>query len=100
MNVFVKRQRRSEEASSQQATDKLLSIVDETSLQNRSQLQNLIDELQQLQRRLDDNGKRVQQQIAEFAYFSQTTLEFAEQVRDGASDVKRLPNTEHREDGD
>jgi hypothetical protein len=39
---------------------------------------------------MDDQGKRVQQQITAFASLSQSTFEFAKHVRDGSSNVKTL----------
>jgi hypothetical protein len=76
------------------ATNKLLSIVSEKSQTAQADLERLIGELQQLRQNMDDKGKRVQQQITEFASLGQSTLEFANLVRDGASNVKASPNSE------
>jgi uncharacterized protein YoxC len=73
------------------ATNKLLSIVSEKSQTAQAELDRLIEELQQLRQNMDDKGKRVQQQITEFASLGQSTLEFANLVRDGASNVKTFP---------
>ena len=73
------------------ATKKLLSIVGEKSQTAQAELERLIGELQQLRQSMDDQGKRVQQQINEFTSLSQSTLEFAKLVRDGASNVKTFP---------
>jgi F0F1-type ATP synthase membrane subunit b/b' len=70
------------------ATNKLLSIVSEESQTAQAELDRLIEELQQLRQNMDDKGKWVKQQIAEFASVGQSTLEFAKLVRDGTSNVK------------
>ena len=87
MNAIVKIKNQPAEASDQ-ATNKLLSIVSENSLSAQAELEHLICELQQLRQGMDDQGKRVQQQINEFASLGQSTLEFAKLVRDGASSAK------------
>jgi hypothetical protein len=89
MNAIVKIKDQPTEAT-ENATNKLLSIVDEKSQTAKAELERLIGELQQLRQNMDDEGKRVQQQIAEFASLGQSTLEFAKLVRDGTSNVKML----------
>ena len=95
MNAFVKIEDQPTGAA-ENATNKLLSIVGEQSQTATAELERLIGELQQLRQTMDDEGKRVQQQIAEFASLGQSTLEFAKLVRDGTSHVKTLPNPEFR----
>jgi F0F1-type ATP synthase membrane subunit b/b' len=85
--------------AAENATNQLLSIVDEKSHTAKAELERLIGELQQLRQNMDDEGKRVQQQIAEFASLSQSTLEFAKLVRDGTSNVKPPPSPEVRGEG-
>jgi hypothetical protein len=87
MNAIVKVKDQPTEAA-ENATNKLLSIVDEKSQTAKAELERLIGELQQLRQNMDDEGKRVQQQIAEFAFLGQSTLEFAKLVRNGASSAK------------
>ena len=87
MNVHFKPKDQPTEAPDQ-ATNKLLSIIDQKSQAAKSELEHLIGELQQLRQGMDDQGKRVQQQINEFASLGQSTLEFAKLVRDGASSAK------------
>jgi hypothetical protein len=89
MNVHFKPKYQPAEAPDQ-ATNKLLSIVSENSLSAQAELEHLIGELQQLRQSVDDQGKRVQQQITAFASLGQSTLEFAKHVRDGSSNVKTL----------
>jgi hypothetical protein len=89
MNVYFKPKDQPTEGPDQ-ATDKLLSIVSENSLTARAELEHLIGELQQLRQNMDDQGKRVQQQITAFASLGQSTLEFAKHVREGSSNVKTL----------
>src|SRR6516165_2419894 len=89
MNAIVKIKNQPAEASDQ-ATNKLLSIVSEKSQTAQSELEHLIEELQRLRRSMDDEGKRVQQQITELASLSQSTFEFAKHVRNGSSNVKTL----------
>ena len=87
MNAIVRVKDHPTDAA-ENATNKLLSIIDEKSQAAKSELEHLIGELQQLRQGMDDQGKRVQQQITEFASLGQSTLEFAKLVRDGASSAK------------
>ena len=64
--------------------------VSEKSQTAQSELEHLIEELQRLRRSMDDEGKRVQQQITELASLSQSTFEFTKHVRNGSSNVKTL----------
>jgi F0F1-type ATP synthase membrane subunit b/b' len=89
MNAIVKVKDQPTEAA-ENATNQLLSIVDEKSHTAKAELERLIGELQQLRQNMDDEGKRVQQQITEFASLGQSTLEFAKLVRDGTTNVKTL----------
>jgi hypothetical protein len=89
MNAIVRAKDHPADAA-ENATNKLLSIVGEKSQAAKSELERLIGELQQLRQSMDDEGKRVQQQITEFASLGQSTLEFAKLVRDGTSNVKTL----------
>ena len=98
MNAIVKTMEQSTEAA-EKATNRLLSILGEKSQNAKSGLERLIGELQQLLQNMDDDGKRVQQQIAQFTSLSQSTLEFAKLVRDGTSNVKTLPSAEGRGEG-
>jgi vacuolar-type H+-ATPase subunit D/Vma8 len=98
MNAILKINDQPTDAA-ENATNKLHSIVSEKSQTAKAELDRLIAELQQLRQSMDDEGKRVQQQIAEFASLGQSTLEFAKLVGDGASNVKTLPNAEVRSEG-
>jgi hypothetical protein len=89
MNAIMKAKDQPTEAA-ENATNKLLSIVDEKSQTAKAELEHLIGQLQQLRQNMDDEGKRVQQQIAEFASLGQSTVEFTKLVRDGASNVKTV----------
>jgi hypothetical protein len=79
------------------ATNKLLSIVGEKSQTAQAELERLIGELHQLRQSMDDHGKRVRQQINEFASLGQSTLEFTKPVRDGASNPKTFAVRSERE---
>jgi hypothetical protein len=98
MNALVKIEDQPTEAA-ENATNKLLSILDEKSQTAKAELERLIGELQQLRQTMDDEGKHVQQEIAEFTSLSQSTLEFAKLVRDGTSNVKPPPSPEVRGEG-
>jgi F0F1-type ATP synthase membrane subunit b/b' len=97
MNAIVKTKEQPTETA-ENATNKLLSIMGEKSQTATAELERLIGELQQLRQTLDDDDKRVQQQIVEFASLGQSTLEFAKLVRDGTSNVS-LPSPEVRSEG-
>ena len=66
MNAIVRAKDHLTDAA-ENATNKLLSIIDQKSQAAKSELEHLIGELQQLRQGMDDQGKRVQQQITEFA---------------------------------
>jgi peptidoglycan hydrolase CwlO-like protein len=66
MNAIVRVKDHPTDAA-ENATNKLLSIVGEKSQTAQAELEHLIGELQQLRQSMDDQGKRVQQQITEFA---------------------------------
>jgi hypothetical protein len=87
MNAIVRVKDHPTDAA-ENATNKLLSIVGEKSQTAQAELEHLIGELPQLRQSMDDQGKRVQQQINQFASLGQSTLEFAKLVRDGASSGK------------
>jgi hypothetical protein len=87
MNAIVRAKDYPADAA-ENAINKLLSIVGEKSQTAQAELEHLVGELQQLRQSMDDQGKRVQQQITEFASLGQSTLEFAKLVRDGASSAK------------
>jgi tRNA uridine 5-carbamoylmethylation protein Kti12 len=86
MNAIVKTNDLPTETA-ENATNKLLSIVGENAHNAKVELERLIAEMQRLRQNMDDEGKRVQQQVAEFASLGQSTLEFAKLVRNGSSNI-------------
>jgi hypothetical protein len=94
MNAFLKTRARPAEDAGQKATDDLVSFVRNASETSTREIDHLIDELKGLQKRLDDEGNRVRQQIVDFASLNQSTLQLAKIVLDEVPTAKMLPNPE------
>jgi cell shape-determining protein MreC len=91
MSCFVKSRVGAQEGASEQATNDLLSFVQQASENSKREVDLLIDELRGLQKKLDNDREHVHQQIAEYTSLSQSTLQLTSIVLDGALAVKKLP---------
>jgi hypothetical protein len=79
---------------SKQATDNLLSFVQQTSERTKREIDRLINELMGLQKRLDDGRSRVQQQIANYTALNQSAAHLTQIALDGTIQVGNQASTE------
>jgi hypothetical protein len=77
---------------SEQATDDLSSLVHRVSGESTREIDYLVDGLKGLRRKLDDDGRRVQREIAEYASLSQSVIELTKIVSEGMPHVKTVPD--------
>jgi hypothetical protein len=96
MNAFLKTLAPPVEDAGQKATDDLVSFVHNASETSKREIDHLIDELKGLQKKLDDEGNRVRQQIVDYASLNQSAFQLIKIVLDEVpiANYKMLPNRE------
>jgi hypothetical protein len=77
---------------SEQATNDLSSLVHRVSGESTREIDYLIDGLKGLRRKLDDDGRRVQREIAEYASLTQSVIQLTKIVSEGMTHVKTVPD--------
>ena len=77
---------------SEQATDDLSSLVDRASGESTREIDYLIDGLKGLRKKLDDDGQRVQREIAEYSSLSQSVIQLTKIISEGMTHVKTVPD--------
>ena len=77
---------------SEQATDDLSSLVDRVSGESTREIDYLIDGLKGLRKKLDDDGQRVQREIAEYSSLSQSVIQLTKIISEGMTHVKTVPD--------
>jgi hypothetical protein len=77
---------------SEQATDDLSSLVDRASGESTREIDYLIDGLKGLRKKLDDDGQRVQREIAEYSSLSQSVIQLTKIISEGMTQVKTVPD--------
>jgi hypothetical protein len=90
MNTLVKFNVPQPDTPHQQAAGDLASLVSNASTVSKSELQTLIEELKALQQRMEDEGNRVRQRIAEYTQLNDETLELTKAIVDGAPHARKL----------
>ena len=75
-----------------QATDDLASLVHRVSGESTREIDYLIDGLKGLRKKLDDDGRRVQREIAEYTSLSQSVIQLTKIVSEGMTHVKTVPD--------
>jgi hypothetical protein len=90
MNTLVKFTPPQPDTPHQRAASGLVLFVSSASTHSKSELQNLIDELKALQQRMEDEGNRVRERIAEYAKLNDETLELTKAIVDGAPHAATL----------
>jgi hypothetical protein len=75
----------------EQATDDLSSLVDRVSGESTREIDYLIDGLKGLRKKLDDDGQRVQREIAEYSSLSQSVIQLTKIISEGMTHVKTVP---------
>jgi hypothetical protein len=76
----------------EQATDDLSSLVDRVSGESTREIDYLIDGLKGLRKKLDDDGQRVQREIAEYSSLSQSVIQLTKIISEGMTQVKTVPD--------
>jgi hypothetical protein len=76
----------------EQATDDLSSLVDRVSGEWTREIGYLIDGLKGLRKKLDDDGQRVQREIAEYSSLSQSVIQLTKIISEGMTQVKTVPD--------
>jgi len=69
----------------EQATDDLSSLVHRVSGESTREIDYLIDGLKGLRKKLDDDGERVQREIAEYSSLSQSVIQLTKIISEGLS---------------
>ena len=77
---------------SEQATDDLSSLVHRVSGESTREIDYLIDGLKGLRKKLDDDGRRVQREIVEYASLSQSVIQLTKIISEGVTHVKTVPD--------
>ena len=78
--------------TSEQATSDLSSLVYRVSGESTREIDHLIDGLKHLRQKLDDDGRRVQREIVEYASLSQSVIQLTKIVSEGMTHVKEVPD--------
>ena len=74
----------------EQATDDLSSLVDRVSGESTREIDYLIDGLKGLRKKLDDDGERVQREIAEYSSLGQSVIQLTKIISEGMTHVKTV----------
>ena len=77
---------------SEQATDDLSSLVHRVSGESTREIDYLIDGLKGLRKKLDDDGQRVQREIAKYSSLSQSVIQLTKIISEGMTRVKTVPD--------
>jgi hypothetical protein len=76
----------------EQATEDLSSLVHRVSGESTREIDYLIDGLKGLRKKLDDDGERVQREIAEYSSLSQSVIQLTKIISEGMTHVKTVPD--------
>ena len=76
---------------SEQATNDLSSLVHRVSDESTREIDYLVDGLQGLRKKLDEDRRRVQREIADYASLSQSVIQLTKIVSEGMTHVKKVP---------
>jgi hypothetical protein len=77
---------------SEQATNDLSSLVHRVSDESTREIDYLVDGLKGLRKKLDEDGRRVQREIADYASLSQSVIQLTKIVSEGMTHVKTVPD--------
>src|SRR6185437_9300318 len=70
--------------------NELVSMISQISFRSVQEIDHLIDGLQGIRQKLDDDGDRIQRQIGEYVTFSQSIVDLAKIVSDGMAAIKTM----------
>jgi hypothetical protein len=69
--------------------EQAFSLIGRVTLESTCEIDRLIDDLNKLRRRLEDEGNRVQRDVADHSAFSQSVIQLTKIVSDSMAHVKR-----------
>ena len=72
-------------------TFELASQISQISFRSVQEIDHLIDGLQGVRKKLDDDGDRIQRQIGEYVTFSQSIVDLAKIVTEAMTAINELP---------
>ena len=70
-------------------SEQIFSLMGRVTLESTLEIDRLIDDLSKLRRKLEDEGNRVQRDLADHASFSQSVIQLTKIVSDNMAHVKR-----------
>jgi hypothetical protein len=70
-------------------SEQIFSLMGRVTLESTLEIDRLIDDLSKLRRKLEDEGNRVQRDLADHASFSQSVVQLTKIVSDSMAHVKR-----------
>lgn len=83
---------RQPENMSEQAVGDLSALVRRVSSKSTREVDQLIDGLKSLRKKLDDSAHRVQREIVEYASLSQAVIQLTRIVSEGMTHVEKVPD--------
>jgi hypothetical protein len=75
---------------SEERNVELASQISQISFQSVQEIDRLIDGLQGIRQKLDDDGDRIQRQIGQYVSFSQSIVDLTKIVSDGMTAIKTM----------
>jgi len=69
---------------------RLASMISQISFQSVQEIDRLIDGLQGVRQKLDDDGDRIQREIGKYVSFSQSIVDLTKIVTDGMTAIKTI----------
>ena len=77
-------------SESKELNVELASMISQISFQSAQEIDHLIDGLQGIRQKLDDDGDRIQRQIGQYVSFSQSIVDLTKIVSDGMTAIKTM----------
>jgi len=78
-------------AESEEQNVELASQISQISFRSVQEIDHLIDGLQGVRKKLDDDGDRIQRQIGEYVTFSQSIVDLTRIVAEAMAAINKLP---------
>jgi hypothetical protein len=94
MSSFPRTPVRPADDASERATNELLSLVRQAAEGSKREVDLLINELKDLQKKLDDDHERINKQVAQYISFSQSARQLTKIALDGVPLVKKPQHPE------
>jgi hypothetical protein len=94
MSSFPRTPVRPADDASERATKQLLSLVRQAADRSKREVDLLINELKDLQKKLNDDRERIHEQVAQYTSFSQSARHLTKIALDGVPLVKKPQHAE------